>query len=113
MGRRSVTNRTMYLYHLTHKNNWYSIGVQGLLAEYAASARTAVWLVNKARIAWAVDHIAARDGFPAGDLMIVRVRVRRSNLRRNKVRGVWYHLGDIYPCRIEKIELYSDWTLNQ
>lgn len=104
-----ATNRTKYLYHVTHKNNWYPIGVQGLLCDYSSGAKTAIWLVTEGRIAWACRHIRYRDNIHPNELIVVKVRVRRKSLRRNRVRGVWYHISDIYPCRIESISSVFDY----
>jgi hypothetical protein len=99
-----TTNRTKYLYHVTHKNNWMSIGITGLLADYSVGARPGVWLVTSGKLTWAVTHTMKRHGYKQSDLIVVRVRVRRDTLRKNKVRGAWYSVVDIPPRRIEWVK---------
>lgn len=100
-SKKMATNRTMYLYHVTHKNNWYPIGVHGLQREFSNGKMNVVWLVTEAKVQWAVDKISKRDGVCSSDLIAVKVRVRRHTLRRNRVAGSWYSKIDILPCRIE------------
>lgn len=102
----NVVNRTVYRYHVTLKTNWMPIGVMGLQVSYSSGAMDAVWLVSKHKLQWAVQHVCNRYGVKPHDLCVVRVRVRRSWLRRNKVKGAWYCVRDINPCRIEWIK---DW----
>lgn len=105
---RKVTNRTMYLYHVTHKNNWFPVGILGLKAKFSASKLQSVFLVTKSAIPFAIKHVADRDGFNPDDMIVVKVRVRRGNLSRvtwrNCPRGLWRHNADIPPCRIEGIK---------
>lgn len=104
-------DRTMYLYHVTHKSLWLSIGVQGLLLDYSSGAKAAIWLVSESRVSWAVAHVKSRDNVPAQDLIVVSVRVRRGVLRRNRLRGVWYCVDNIYPCRVETIKPFAEWSM--
>lgn len=105
-----ATNRTMYLYHVTHRNNWFSIGVLGLLQEFTSGKTQGIFLVSSERLQWAHEHVAGRIGCGTDELMIVKVRVRRSRLTpvrfRTARRGLWRHNGDINPCRIEEINTY-------
>jgi len=105
-GDAKMVNRTLYLYHITHKNNWMSIGVQGILASYSQGKVSASWLVKKSKIEWAASKVSQREGWKEKDLIVVRVRVRRSWLRKNKIRGAYYCPVDIHPCRIEFIKAY-------
>jgi hypothetical protein len=108
--RNRVTDRTRYLYHVTHKANWFSVGTQGLLEMYAGNGGRGIFLVSKSRLDWAFEHISKRLGVPKFDLVVVKVRVRRSRLTpvrfRSVKRGMWKHTGDIYPVRIEWIDTY-------
>jgi len=103
-----VTDRTMYLYHVTPSRNWYSVGVMGLLSSYAESKQPGVFLVTRERVGWALDHVAARTGTPRDQMIVVKCRVRRSRLVpvrfRTAKRGLWRHTEDVNPCRIEHIK---------
>jgi len=103
---RIPVDRTMYLYHVTPMNNWMSIGLQGLLPDLSTGARSAVWLVSRHKIEWAARHVSEKTGLPVDELIVVRVRVRRSWLRRNKVRGAWYCCHKVSVGRIERICAY-------
>jgi len=83
-----------------------SISLQGLLVDFSTGATAAVWLVSRHKIAWAAQHVADRTGLPLEELIVVRVRVRRSWVRRNKVRGAWYCNRKISLGRIERICAY-------
>jgi hypothetical protein len=93
----------MYLYHVTPRNNWYSIGVQGLLLHMSNRRREKIGLVTFHNLSWAVNHCCLKYHCSQDDLIVVKVRVRRHTLRRNKIPGVWYSTEDIYPCRIETV----------
>lgn len=104
----NVAERTVYLYHVTSKHHFLPVNLLGLLSEFSEGKRKAVWLVSKRAVSWAVEHTCREKGLNPEDLIIVRVRVRRSWLRKNKVDGVWYCNRDILPCRIEWIKYYHD-----
>jgi len=112
---RKVTNRTMTLYHVTHKNNWFPVRTMGLIAEFSQSRRETVFLVTQSKIGWAISHVANRDGLPEDEYIVVTVRVRRSKLTRmtwpGLRRGLWRHAGDIPACRIEWVDSYPERTL--
>lgn len=103
-----VTNRTMYLYHVTHKHNWFPVMTLGLQATYSHSLTLTVFLVTESKISWAMAHVCNRHGWDIDDCVVVAVRVRRANLRRvtwrGCTRGVWKHRGDILPCKLEWID---------
>jgi hypothetical protein len=71
---------------------------------YSTRRREKIGLVTGNGIRWALSHCAVKMKCSVSDLIIVKVRVRRSTIRRNHNRGVWYSTQDIYPCRIESIE---------
>jgi hypothetical protein len=112
---RKVTNRTMTLYHVTHKNNWFPVQTVGLIAEFSQSRRQTVFLVTKSKIAWAIKHVSKRDGVPADEYIVVTVKVRRSRLTRmtwpGLRKGLWRHTGNIPASRIEWVDSYPDKTL--
>ena len=109
---RKVTNRTMILYHVSHKSNWFSVGVQGLLTDYARGRFQSVFLVARSKVPYAIRHISRLEGYPAEELIVVRVRVRRSWLSRltwpGARRGLWRCHRNIDPCRIEWVENWPD-----
>lgn len=104
---RRVTNRTMYLYHVTPAGNQMSIQLQGLSRDYWKEGERGVFLVAQSNIDWAIKHVSARSGFSVHDLIVVKVRVRRSRLSRitwrGCRRGVWRHNGSIHPNLIEEV----------
>jgi hypothetical protein len=112
---RKVTNRTMTLYHVTHKNNWFPVRTMGLIAEFSQSRRETVFLVTKSKIGWAISHVAKRDGLPESEYIVVTVRVRRSKLTRmtwpGLRRGLWRHAGNVPAHRVEWVDSYPERTL--
>jgi len=112
---RKVTNRTMTLYHVTRKENWFPVQVLGLIADFGESKKPSVFLVSRSRIPWAIKHISKRDGVPQDEYIIVTVHVRRSKLSRltwpGCKRGLWRHSGDICPCKIDWVDSYPEKTL--
>lgn len=111
---KSVTNRTMILYHVTHKNNWFSVGVQGLLTDYARGRYQSIFLVSKSRIPYAIRHVSRLDGYDETELIVVSVRVRRSWLSRltwpGAKLGLWRCRRSISPARIEWVETWPELT---
>lgn len=105
-------DRTVYKYHVTRANLWYPIGVHGLRVDYSEGAIGAIWLVSKHKLAWAVEHVCKRHNVRPQDVIVIRVRVRRSWLRRNKVKGAWYCVRDILPCRIEWVKNWYPLSLS-
>jgi hypothetical protein len=99
-----TTNRTMYLYHVTKESNLFSIDLLGLEPGFSAGALLSTWLVTGGKITWAIEHVAKRHGVPVTSLYVIRVRVRRSELYRTRVRGAWSAPRTIDPCRIEQYE---------
>jgi len=99
-----TTNRTMYLYHVAHKNLWFSFASQGVLTMYSEGALPAVWLVSRHRIGWAIQHVSRRHNLCPSELCVVRVRVRRDWVRKSRVSGTWLCMFDIQPVRIEWIK---------
>lgn len=101
---KGITNRTVTLYHVTPSVNRFPVEILGLQSDFS-SGRKGVFLVAKSRIGWAIKHTSDRTGLPASELMVVTVAVRRSSIRRvtwrTVARGVWRHVGDIFPCRIK------------
>lgn len=107
-----ATNRTMYLYHISPAFNWFSIGIYGLRPSDVMSQSGDIFLCSKSKINWAVEHVSKRFDIEPCNLIVVKVRVRRSNLRRvtwrGVRRGVWSHRGYIHPNRIEWIDGQQD-----
>lgn len=104
-----ATDRTKYLYHVTLAENWYSIGVQGLLADLSNSKREKIGLVTRSKLQWALGHTCQRHNASASDCIVIAVRVRRSEIKRNRLRGVWYAMRDIPLQRIESIKHAADY----
>ena len=106
-----VTDRTMYLYHVTPIVNWFPVGVHGLRVDYSKSETKSIFLVSLERLDWAIQHVEQRSGFPREKLMVVTVRVRRSKMTpvrfRGAKRGLWRHNGNIGVNRIEAIDPVS------
>lgn len=103
-----ATNRTMYLHHVTLDANWSSIALKGLLMSYSLRQREKIGLVTSHRLRWAVLHFCEKHQVRPEHCIVVRVRVRRHTLRRNRLRGVWYSIADIPASRIEHIAFYID-----
>jgi len=99
-----MVDRTMYLYHVTTKNLWFPVASQGLQTMYSNGSIPSVWLVSRHALRWAISHTCKRHNCKPHHLIVVRVRVRRSWLRKNKVSGAWYCVVDIPPSRIEFIQ---------
>lgn len=112
---RKVTNRTMTLYHVTHKNNWFPVQTLGLIAEFSQSRRQTVFLVTKSKIAWAIKHVSKRDGLPEDEYVVVTVCVRRSRLTRmtwpGLRKGLWRHTGNVPPERVKWVDSFPETTL--
>lgn len=114
MSKKKCTDRTMILYHVTVRENWFPIQTLGLLTQFNDEkvAMKGIFLVSKDRVKWAMDHVSSRHGRSIGELIVVTVRVRRSKLRKITFRtvknGVWLHRTDILPCRIESLEYVND-----
>jgi len=101
-----MRNRTVTLYHVAHENNWYSIVERGLLTRLARGRIPAIWLVTKTNRSWAIDHVCKmHPGWTKESLVIFEVAVRRSNLKKTKMRGVWYCMSDIQPNGIKDCEV--------
>jgi hypothetical protein len=110
-----VTDRTMTLYHVTHKNNWFPISTLGILAEFSQSKSGIVFLVSRSKIDWAIEHVSKRNNQPPAEYIVVTVHVRRSRLSRltwrGSRRGVWRHRGNVPVNRIDWVDSYPEKTL--
>ncbi len=89
----------MLIRHATPRRNLRSILLSGLLPGMARGKLKAVWLHAPGRTSWAIQHVAERHHVPEDDVIILEVRVPRSQLRRNR-RGVWYCPFPIAPGQI-------------
>ena len=77
----------MLLRHATPRRNLRSIFRTGLQPGLALGKLKAVWLHATTKGCWAVRHVAHRHHVPVEDVVVLEVRVPRSQLRRNR-RGV-------------------------
>jgi hypothetical protein len=73
--------------------------VTGLQPGLARGKLKAVWLHATAKTCWAVRHVSHRHHVPAERVVVLAVRVPRSQLRRNR-RGLWYCPHRIDPRQI-------------
>jgi len=107
-----TTDRTMTLYHVTHEDNWFGVVEHGLLTARARDRRKAIWLVTESNQTWASSHVLkTHPGWTPESLVTFVVTVRRSWLRKTRMRGVWYCVEDIPPNRIIDSEVTNDWTI--
>src|SRR5262249_42317115 len=101
--------RKMILYHVTPRRNMASINRHGLLPEKATGRQEATWLVSRSQIVWAIAHTATkRDKAPITKLVVLRVEVPRSRVRRFR-RGIW---RSFEPLRSVGCEPASAYTLS-
>jgi hypothetical protein len=70
------------LAHATSIARLPSIYRQGLSPAYSRGAAKLVYLHSPSQSPWALKHCAARHGVPEGEMVLIRVRVPRSWLRR-------------------------------
>lgn len=81
-------NATVTMYHATHINNVDSIMQHGLTVARATGKISAVWLHTKSKRAWGVLHTQRKYKAQLNQVVILTVRVKRSNLTR-RWRGIW------------------------
>lgn len=86
-------DRTVDLYHVSPISNMASIRSLGLCPDFASGRRAVVWLCTPSLLSHVVDHVVRVHG--TSDLVIYRVRVRRSWLYRP---GGWVRRG-VWCCR--------------
>jgi hypothetical protein len=91
----------MLLRHATPRRNLRSIFRTGLQPALALGKLKAVWLHATAKGRWAVRHVAGRHQVSVEAVVVLEVRVPRSQLRRNR-RGLWY-----CPFRIDPEQIVS------
>ncbi len=89
----------MIIRHATPRRNLRSILRSGLLPGLARGKIKAVWLHASGKTSWAIPHVAGRHHVPQDQVVVLEVRVPRSQLRRNR-RGVWYCPFIIAPQQI-------------
>src|SRR5438105_192806 len=83
-----MTSVTVLLAHATPVGRLASIYRGGLNPAYSRGRLSAVWLHTPGRSAWATAHVAERHQVDPARVVVLRVLVPRSWLRRNR-RGVW------------------------
>ncbi len=89
----------MLIRHATPRKNLRSIFRTGLQPGLARGRIKGVWLHAPGRTGWAIPHVAQRHHVPQDQIVVLEVRVPRSQLRRNR-RGVWYCPFPIAPGQI-------------
>jgi hypothetical protein len=87
------------LFHATLRKRVPAIRKEGLLCRKSRGRLKAVWLHSAARSCWALVHTVRRHGGRAEGVLILRVNVPRSWLRRSQA-GLWYCVKDVKPARI-------------
>ena len=92
----------MLLRHATPRRNLRSIFRTGLQPALARGKLKAVWLHATAKGRWAVRHVSHRHRVTAEAVVVLEVRVPRSQLRRNR-RGVWYCPFPVSPGQIVSV----------
>lgn len=93
----------MEYYHVSPAANAMSIGVHGILTEYADAKSGCVYLVTASQLKWAIRHTRRRHH--VRDVVIVPVMLpRRWSMRGGPLqriaRGRWRCAADIYPCKM-------------
>jgi hypothetical protein len=84
-----------------------SINRHGLLPEKATGREKATWLVSRSQIVWAIAHTATkRDKAPITKLVVLRVEVPRSSVRRFR-RGIWRSFVPLRPVGCEAASAYT------
>ena len=91
----------MKLYHATLASNVASIKAHGLDPALATGKIKSVWLHTRSKRAWAILHTQKRHSVSLDEIVIITVRVKRSDLTR-RWRGLWSCAATI--TRIESIE---------
>jgi hypothetical protein len=92
----------VYLQHATPRRNRPSIDELGLLTSRSRGKLKVVWLHSPGNTLWAVEHVAARHRVGEEAVVVLRVSVPRSALRRHR-RGLWYSVRDIPPGKITRV----------
>ena len=93
-----MTN-SIVLQHATPRRNLASIFCTGLQPSLARGKKKVVWLHAVGKSRWAVQHVARRHHVPTSRVAVLKVRLSRAMLRRNR-RGVWCCPFLIVPGRI-------------
>ena len=79
----------MILYHATPKANLESLREHGNLnPEFSQGKEKVVWLHTASKRHWAILHIQRRHKLPLSEVLVLRVDVPRSKLKR-RWRGLW------------------------
>lgn len=86
--------------HVSPKRNDRSILSKGLLASRATGKIKAVWVVSESEQWWAIFHVARKHKLPGDELSVFYVDLPRSALRRGKVKGTFWYLGNVPPERL-------------
>lgn len=78
----------MILYHATPKANLDSIQQHGLNPDFSKGAEKVIWLHTASRREWAILHTQRRHNLQLSEVLVLRVDVPRSKLKR-RWRGLW------------------------
>lgn len=90
--------------HATLRRNVDSIRKWGVLARKSKGVAATVWLAAEGMITQSFAHAARRHSVIIEEVIVLRLSVPRSWLRRGKRKGVWHTGGrDIPPARVTQV----------
>lgn len=78
------------LYHVTTGKVLESIQDQGIMPEYSTSKFKVCWYVTRAKVCWAILHVANRHNSLLDDIFVCPVLVEWSSMRNCGKEGVFY-----------------------
>lgn len=87
----------MAFFHVTPGRNRSSIERRGILASKSKGKLRAVWLVDEARLAWAVLHVHKRHKVKVESIIAIEVHASKGNLKRTGRDGLYYRFEDVVP----------------
>src|SRR3954464_2823523 len=97
----------MLVRHATPAKNLAPILRTSLLCRKSRGRLKVVWLHTPNKSSWAALHTVRRHGSRVEAVVVLKVSVPRSWLRRNR-RGLWYCVRDIPAERIRHILAFDE-----
>lgn len=85
-------------FHVTLDVQMHGIEARGVLAEMSRGARDVSWWVGKARIEWAILHVANKYKVRIDEVWVCAAEIEGKELKRTS-------LGDVYYTAKESIKI--------
>jgi len=94
-------------YHVSPRKNRGSILVSGIEPIFATGKEQKVWLVETARLMWAIAHCSARHHIPVNELDIWKVTYV-TRVKRTAWQGVFSTTCRVVPFDFELAEKFVE-----